>query len=464
MKVALVPIYVDYYEAIVPGLLKSKELLVRKVREAIGDEHQVSVLDKIEDQKGARFAREQLHCDKPDCLVVLPLVASFSAITDELARDWNRPLILFSALTEREIPKSLSMTKVVAQSQAFGAQAVANGWMRSGVRFHAIHQTAGSDEGTATLRRLLRTIQASIHLSKLRVGLIGDAFEGMSDIALNENDLRAHTGAQIVRIPITRVHAIMADLSSEERARLERELRRRFRFGRFSVLELDYSLRVALAIQKVIAAQQLDCAAFNSHDAGGLKSKKLGLMCALGVTLATSNGCPVSEVGDLCTAFSLWLGRRLGGASFYTEIDSACISAREWLLLNSGEYDLAWKRGRTRPRLVRNTNFAGVNGRGASVCAPLRAGPATIINFTPTPFGEKPYRIQFCEGAIAKPWHPEIGVGNALFVVRSDARQIYEDWLAAGPVHHSATCPGHLAKELQWFCQMRDWTCLHIGR
>ncbi len=464
MKVALAPIYVDYYESIVPGLLKSKELLVQKVKEAIGDEHHISVLDKIKDQKSAQSARKRLQRDNPDCLLVLPLVASFSAITDELVKGWTKPLILFSALIEREIPKSLSMVKVVAQSQSFGAQAIANGWMRSGVKFHALHQIAGSPEGTATLKRLLQTIQASLQLSQLRLGLIGDVFEGMTDVVLNERDFRTRTGAQVIRIPLKQVHAMMAGLSSQELTRLEKKLRKTFVFGRFSGVELDYSLRAALAIQRLVQENELDCAAFNSHDAGGLKSKKLGLMCALGVTLATSNGCPVSEVGDLCTAFGLWLGRRLAGASFYTELDSACISAHEWLLLNSGEYDLAWMRDRNKPKLVRNTNFAGVNGRGASVCAPLCTGPATIINFTPTPSGKKQYRIQFCEGTIAEPWHPEIGVGNALFQVQGDARAMYEEWLAAGPVHHSATCPGHLAKELQWFCQLQDWTCLQIGR
>jgi len=63
-------------------------------------------------------------------------------------------------------------------------------------------------------------------------------------------------------------------------------------------------------------------------------------MCSLGVSLATSTACTMSEVGDLCTASAMWLGRHLGGASFYTELDSAYISSREWLLLNSGEYDL----------------------------------------------------------------------------------------------------------------------------
>jgi L-arabinose isomerase len=86
-----------------------------------------------------------------------------------------------------------------------------------------------------------------------------------------------------------------------------------------------------------------------------------------------------------------------------------------------------------------------------------------MINFTPTPSSEKPYRIQFCEGTIDRTWHPEMGVGNAHFRVQGDARAVYERWLAAGPVHHSATCPRHLASELRLFCEIQKWNCLQIN-
>jgi L-arabinose isomerase len=236
-----------------------------------------------------------------------------------------------------------------------------------------------------------------------------------------------------------------------------------FAFGRLSSREKEFSFRAAMAIQQLVSEKQLDCAAFNSHGPEGLKSEKLGLMCALGLTLATSSGCPMTEVGDLCTAVAMWIGRKLGGAAFYTELDSAYISEHKWLLLNSGEYDLQWLRPGFKPRLLPNTNFVGVNGRGASLCAPLRTGPATIINFSPTPHSERPYRLLVCEGTVAKDWFPEMGVGNACFNVNGDARAVYEQWLAAGPVHHSGTSPGHLSIAIQTFCQLRNWTFQRIG-
>lgn len=463
MKIALIPVYVDYYESTVPGLLVSKEALIQRVRSSMTNEHPVVLFDKVKDFDGARSARKRLRRDKPDCVVVLPLVATFSALTDEIVKGWNKSLVLFSHMKGSEISKPMSITNVVAEGQSFGAQAAANGWMRAGLKFHVVHQIAGTDAGDAALGCLLRTIESSLLLNGLRIGLIGDVFEGMTDVLLPPKQFQAQTGSQVVSIPIKQIYDSMERLSANEIAQIKKELHQTFLFGRFSLLETEYSLRAALAIRELVCAEKLDCAAINSHSAGGLKSKKLGLMCGLGIALATTSGCPIAEVGDLCTAFALWLGRKLSGAAFYTELSSAYISARRWLLLNSGEYDLAWMRTGFKPKLLRNPNFVGVNGRGASVCAPLQMGPATIINFTPNPSGERHYRIQFCEGSIAREWHPEMGVGNAQFEIQGDARTVYERWLAAGPVHHSATCPGHLAKDLRLFCELQNWICLQIG-
>jgi L-arabinose isomerase len=463
VRIALIPFYVDYYETVVSGIRQSKERLVAKTVATIGPGHEVLLGQYVTDSPSAVAAVDWLRGQRPDCLVVLPLVATFSALSDQVVKGWSGPLVLLSAMAGTSVPRPITMTKVVAESQAFGTQAVANGWMRSGRIFHVVHQIPGSQAGNSALRSLLDVIAAARELSRLRIGLIGKPFERMTDIELPAKQFSARTGVHIVRVRMQRIHDVMRNVSRTELRVFGQKLSTIFSIGRLSAQEKEISLRAALAIQKTVTDEKLSCAAFNSHGPDGLNNRNLGLMCSLGVSLATSTGCPVSEVGDLCTAFAMWLGRRLSGASFYTELDSSYISAHDWLLLNSGEFDLAWLRKGFKPKLRRNANFQGVNGRGASVCAPLRVGPATIVNFTPTPKDDKPYRIQFCEGTIKTNWCPELGVGNAFFKVKGDARAVYERWLTVGPVHHSATCPGRLGNLLRLFCRLQGWTSVHVS-
>ncbi len=225
MKIALIPVYVDYYESTVPGLLKSKEALVKKVHAAIIAEHDVLLFDKVTDLDGARFARERVSRDQPDCVVVLPLVATFSALTDELVKGVDKPLVLFSPMMGRTLSSPMTMAKVVAESQSFGAQAAANGWMRAGVKFHVIHQIAGSREGNAAIGSLLKTLEVSLQARSLRIGLIGEVFNGMTDVLLPARQFQA-TGSRIIRIPMKRIHDAMERTSTPEIARIEKELRR----------------------------------------------------------------------------------------------------------------------------------------------------------------------------------------------------------------------------------------------
>ncbi len=463
MKIALVPIYVDYYDRLVPGIRKTKGKLLQKVVAAIANGHEVRLFEWVTSVASARLARKQLVQAKPDCVVVLPLVAAFSALTDELARGWHTPLVLLSAMAGSKVPAGLTMPHVVAESQSFGCQAIANGWQRMGIKFYALHQIPGTPEGDTALRRLLKSVELHQRMRHLRMGLIGEPFAEMSDVVLPQKEFEARTGARIVRIPMKHLHALMAKVPKRELAEFEKKLAKTFVFGRFSGREKEISLRTAIAIQELVSEKQLDCAAFNSHGSQGLKSEKLGLMCALALTLATSSGCPMAEVGDLCTTLAMWVGRNLGGAAYYTELDSAYISDHNWLLLNSGEYDFEWLRPGFKPRLVPNSNFTGVNGRGISLCAPLRTGPATIINFTPTPHADRPYRLLVCEGTVMEDWLPEMQVGNACFSVHGNARALYEQWLAAGPVHHSATSPGHLSAAIEVFCHLQNWNFMRVG-
>ncbi|MBI3666687.1 MAG: hypothetical protein HY236_10775 [Acidobacteria bacterium] len=462
LRVGLVPLYVEYYETVVPGIQATKLALIEKAKRAIGGEYDLTVFDPVRGVEAARLTRASLLDGGFDCLIVLPLVATFSQLSDELVQGWRKPLLLLSAMAGTRLPHTMTMTRAVAESQSFGSQAIANGWMRQGIRFKALHLSLNSVEVEGALQQWLRVQECLVRTRTLRIGLIGEVFGGMTDVLLPAKQFEEHAGAAVVPIPMRCVHAAMRETTSEELQNLEGELRKQFAWGRFSAQEKNFSLRAAVAIRKLVGEKKLDCAAFNSHGPEGLQSRDLGLMAALGITLATTSGCPMAEVGDLCTAFAMWLGRRLSGASYYTELDSAYMSEHEWFLLNSGEYDLSWLRPGVKARLVRNTNFAGKNGRGVSICAPLRQGSATILNFTPTPNADSPYRIQYCEGKILKKWHQEMGVGNARFEIPGSASRAYGQWLEAGPVHHSATCPGHLGPALSDFCEAMGWTTLEV--
>lgn len=287
MKIALVPLYVDYYENIVYRLKESNDELCRKAVTALkSGGHEVTRYDPVTDLQSAQAVRQRLSETSADCLVVFPLVAAFSILSDELAKGWRGPLVLLSSMAGTAVLKSMTMIKAVAESQAFGSQAIANGWIRQGLKFQVVHHIPGTHEGDKAICGLLTTIDACLWLRRLRLGLIGQVFDGMTDVLLPADDFTKHTGAKIVEISMRRIHDSMERVTQTEESALAKQLAKRFAFGMFSRVEKKVSLRAALAIQKVIAEEQLDCAAFNSHGADGLKSDNLGVRLRRGSSSA----------------------------------------------------------------------------------------------------------------------------------------------------------------------------------
>jgi len=68
----------------------------------------------------------------------------------------------------------------------------------------------------------------------------------------------------------------MQRVTPTEPATFENQLSQTFKFGQLSPEEKEFSLRAAMAIQKLVKDMRLACAAFNSHGRDGLKDRKLG--------------------------------------------------------------------------------------------------------------------------------------------------------------------------------------------
>ena len=100
------------------------------------------------------------------------------------------------------------------------------------------------------------------------------------------------------------------------------------------------------------------------------------------------------------------------------------------VIANSGEGEDGIRREGCPATVRRNTNFTGSHGRGASFAYPLRAGPATLVSFTPT---RDSYRLVAAEGEILEETLPDAGALAGFFkFAHTDLVSGYTKWLEAG--------------------------------
>jgi L-arabinose isomerase len=222
-------------------------------------------------------------------------------------------------------------------------------------------------------------------------------------------------------------------------------------------------LRVAVALDRVNVSHGFAAGTINCRGPFGVKNPKIDSLGCLATTLATSRGVPFSCTADVITALAMLVGKRLGGAALYCELDAIDEARDAFLCANTGEGDTDWCG--TQPCTAFTSGASsGRFAPGCSVSQVLRPGPATMIGFTPCPQAAGGFTFIAMEGMVQAPPDVALTVTAAWFQAKqSPMREAMEDWIRAGATHHGALCPGHLAGQIQTLARYLRVGCRVIG-
>jgi L-arabinose isomerase len=305
------------------------------------------------------------------------------------------------------------------------------------------------EAGVARVRDALRLAGVARGIGRARLGRIGRPLEGYRHVDVDDADLRAATGIELIPVDPDEVVERYREVADERVRALAEEVERDWLFeeplgGSDS---LERSLRAALALEDVADAHSLDGGAFNCHVPQFRFGETVGIAPCWGLGRLTSAGRPFTCTGDVVTAVAMLTTKRLGGAALYQEIEAIDYATGEVVIANSGEHDLAWQAAGERPRLRRNGWFCGRDAH-CGVCAVLEPspGPATLVGFTPHPKAHGGFRYIVARGDLTERRFPGTGTPNGAFRFREGpVEEAWARWAGAGVNHHSSATPGDLS-------------------
>ena len=279
----------------------------------------------------------------------------------------------------------------------------------------------------------------------------------MTDIQIDEATLAEHIGTRIVRAgkeTLTERYAGVPQAQVDEHVR---RLISDYRTEGMTADTFERSARLCEAVQSLVDEHGVDGGTVNCHMATCMRNPEIGITACYSLGVQNTQGRPFTCTGDLPTSIAMLMLKRLTGCAMYTEVQVLDEVRKAIVIANSGEGEEAIRKDGARPAILGCTNFAGTHGRGASFAYPIKSGAATIVNFTPTPKGSKPFRLIVTEGQILDDPLPDAGALAGFFQFRNfDVHSGYRRWLEAGPVHHSGTTTGHWAEDLREIAQMLD--------
>jgi L-arabinose isomerase len=206
---------------------------------------------------------------------------------------------------------------------------------------------------------------------------------------------------------------------------------------------------MAAALQTVISRHGLHAGTLNCRGSFGVGNSQIASLGCLAISHASSSGIPFTCTGDLITAVAMLVGKRLGGAALYCELDAIDEERDAFLCANTGEADLAWCMTAGPCEIFSSGSDSVRFAPGCSVRQTLHPGPATMIGFSPRAGAVGGFILIVMEGEVLERPNLALTVTSAWF--RADQqpmRRAMAGWIRSGATHHGSLSPGRLAEPI----------------
>jgi L-arabinose isomerase len=332
---------------------------------------------------------------------------------------------------------------------------IAGACTRAGIPYDTVAGTIDDDERAwARIGAWVRAAGAARALRRARIGFLGHTYPGMLDLYTDFTAVHAQTGAHVEVLEIDDLAARVARVSDDEVAAKEEEIRAMFAFadpsddpiaGPIEPEQLDWSARVAVGLDRLVADFNLDGLTYYYRGIDGNEAERLGAGVIVGNSLLTARGVPTSGEGDLKTNLAQLLLDRLGAGGSYTEYYALDFAEDFVLMGHDGPGHLAI--ASERPVLRALKLYHGKRGAGLSVEFQVRHGPITIVGCTQTADGR--LKLLVAEGESVPGATFRIGNTNSRLRFGLPPAEFFERWCAEGPTHHVALGVGHVRAEVE---------------
>lgn len=450
LRIGYLPFYVDYYDSICADFRRDKTEAAKRCADELAKHGEVIWNGElILDVSTATAAGQFLGKQNVDCVVVLTTIAVFGGIPWAALQQITAPILIWNAQGIPTVHKGYTMVEIVRNTGQIGTQALANTLMREGRLFRVV---TGYEKGAKTkdaLSSFFGVIRAVTALKRARFLSIGGPFQMMTDIVIDATKLCREIGATVLRVSAEELTRRYLSIRTEEAEMKVNLMKRKYRLRELGKDEALRSARLSEAVESLALEHGADGGTLNCHKHVCMQNPQIGITACYSLGVQNSLGRPFTCTGDIPTAIAMLLLKKLTGVAMYTEVQVMDEKRLAIVIANSGEGEDGIRRKGCSVTVQGNTNFKGVHGRGASFSYPLQPGPATVISFTPSPKGTKPFRLIVAEGEILKEKLPDVGALAGFFRFKhADLHTGYTRWLEAGAVHHAATTPGLWACEL----------------
>lgn len=458
LQIGLLALRWGYFDSILPSdFPQEKQSLTRDLVKYLSCFGDVVSAGLVENEQAGRRHAELFRQREVDCIVVFVHMATPGAYAWEALRDLRVPILIWNAHLDRTIPPDYDMPDLCRKSSNVGTLMLTNVLLRNKRVFEVVTGCWKDSDTRQKIGAFLRAASVRARLRHARIGVLGGSpMAGYLDVETDPGRLQDDIGPKCIFYSLDKwidhVRAIPEDVEAQVEA-----VQREFKVMDVSDAELKRSVRVAMALERLVADEGWDACTINCHSNFFRLEESVGVVACLGASQLTTAGTAVACTGDILTTVAMLLGKWLGSAVLYCECDLIDYDEGVMAMANTGECDYHLREPGTEIEVYSNPHFGGGNGciRGTCHSLKVRPGRATLLGFSPNAIAKGGWSLIAASGEITERFHRKLIAGNCEFRFdRKPVEAAFDAWANAGATHHGALCTGDLREEIGYLAKM----------
>lgn len=415
-------------------------------------------------EKGAALAGS-VDAELDVIVVVICMAAPPTHGLAFLDRFASVPVVVWSVQRSRNIRAGFDASDITSAGTAVGTPQLTNMLARAGRAHDIVVGALGDTACHARLARAVHLAAVASSLRRARIVRVGQPPAGYVCVDTDAEALERATGIGFVHVDPAELGRRWRAVDEASIDRLQQEVEATAEMAVAWDTAGRRSLAGAAALEDLDDDLDVAAGAMNCHVPELRFGTDVGVTPCYGLGRETSRGIPWTCAGDVLTAIAMLVGKRLGGAALYHELEVIDFDTDEIAIANSGEHDMAWCPAGRRPRLQPNPWYTDDPLTGVSMWFELPPGPASLIGFTPHAAEPSGYRFIVAEGHITERSLPQSPTVGGVFRFAGDAgvAESWRAWAAAGVNHHSSCSPGHLAGDVATVARYLGVGCVQVS-
>lgn len=446
-RVAVLGLSLELYQRAIPGYMERLEQQLQRFVTPLRPYAEVLATTLCHTAHHVAEATTKAERSNCDAILLVPVSYTASGMALASAIGTTLPIVVWNTQEARTVTETYCFDDLLMNHVAQGTQDLTNALWRAGRVFG---MESGHCEDVSAIGRLAEWLRAARTLRfarSLRVGILGHAFEGMGDFAVDETTMAARWGPTVVRLSIPRLAELAAQATPDDiAASIARD---RSTFDVAPEVSADVhaaSARLEWALRRLVEENRLDALTFNFLDI--IDDGRFDTLPFLGVNKLIGEGLGYAGEGDVVTAAHMAQMRQLCSDANFTEIFTVDYDAHRMLMMHMQECNPALARRDRKVRLVRKDFWAPGIRPYAGMHFTLEAGPVTLTCLTTEPTGRMRYVA--CEARIAdRPPLPQLDVPHWLAELDEPVGEFLTRYSRAGGTHHLVSAPGSHAAAVE---------------